>query len=676
MTENRDDIEVPVPSAEEQPTAVSSAPTEAPAEIHAEASAYDEDALASWHARGQERRTQRKRSAVSGIREAIAQWPTWQRWAFFVPMAVIVLVVLLAVVDIAVSAGRIHPGVVAAGVEIGGMSKEDAAAKLARTLPARMKDPVTVSFESTTWEVSASQIKAAPDSTGTAASAFTIGRSGGFVDRIADRAAAWFKPVDVAVPVTSDASATAEVIDGIAAKIDAAPVDAAVKIEGTEATIVPEVLGRAVDRTALETDILAALVNERKTVEAQVALVPVKVTQAGAQQALDDTKRMLSGPVKVTYESKTWEFSAAEIAKWIRFSVAASSGTTAASSTASESAETSPEAGYRLVAYISAAEASPTVTERVGEAGKPAVNASFKASGGTVVIVPSQDGVGPDVASLADTMTTVLKGGGERTVQLLTQRVKPDITTEDAKGMGIKERISTYTTTYAASNKPRVNNIHTLADAIDGALVPPGGTFSFNGTVGPRTAAKGYQEAPAIVNGVLVPQLGGGICQVGTTFFNAVFESGLPVVERHNHSLYISHYPKGRDATVSWGGPDFKFKNDTENWILVATGYSNSSLTISLYGTDPGYDVSSSTGPWTNIKAHGTKEVQDPALALGKRVIETSGTDGRTIIVKRTVKKNGAVIREDTFKSVYKAETEVVRVGTGPAPGTTPTTTP
>ena len=76
-------------------------------------------------------------------------------------------------------------------------------------------------------------------------------------------------------------------------------------------------------------------------------------------------------------------------------------------------------------------------------------------------------------------------------------------------------------------------------------------------------------EAPAIVQGRLVPQLGGGICQVGTTVFNTVFFSGLPVIERHNHSQYISHYPKGRDATVSWGGPDFKFKNDTKTWVLL-----------------------------------------------------------------------------------------------------------
>jgi vancomycin resistance protein YoaR len=203
-----------------------------------------------------------------------------------------------------------------------------------------------------------------------------------------------------------------------------------------------------------------------------------------------------------------------------------------------------------------------------------------------------------------------------------------------------------------------------LGDALDGTLIAPGKTFSFNGTVGQRTAEKGYQEANAIVNGKLVPQLGGGICQVGTTIFNTVFESGLPVTTRRNHSFYISHYPKGRDATVSWGGPDFKFRNDTENWVLISVSYTNSSVTIALYGTDPGYEVESETSEWRNIKKFKTEEVKDKAMAEGVRVVEDPGVDGKTITVKRIVSKDGKVLRKDSFVSVYKPKSEVVRVGT------------
>jgi vancomycin resistance protein YoaR len=230
--------------------------------------------------------------------------------------------------------------------------------------------------------------------------------------------------------------------------------------------------------------------------------------------------------------------------------------------------------------------------------------------------------------------------------------------------MGVKERISTYTTTYEASNQPRVNNIHLLGDALDGTLVEPGGTFSFNAAAGERTAEKGYQEANAIVNGKLVPQLGGGVCQVGTTVFNAVFESGLPVVERRNHSFYISHYPKGRDATVSWGGPDLKFKNDTKHWVLVSVSYTSSSITVSLYGTDPGYDVAARVGEWSGVKPFPTEEVKDADLPKGSRVVEDSGVSGRSITVKRIVTKDGKVVRTDSFVSNYKPKVQVVRVGT------------
>jgi vancomycin resistance protein YoaR len=367
---------------------------------------------------------------------------------------------------------------------------------------------------------------------------------------------------------------------------------------------------------------------------------------------------MVSGPVTLFYAEKQWEVAPETIGGWIGFR--RMEGTSVPT----------------LEAYVVSEDVSATVLPMVAEVGKPARDAGFSVSNGVVTIVPAEDGLQADAEDLAVRLTGVLKSTGERRAELTMHRVEPEITTEDAQGMGIVERISTFTTDYDSSNKPRVNNIHILADALDGTLIPPGGTFSFNETIGPRTAEKGYQEANAIVNGKLVPQLGGGICQVGTTIFNTVFFSGLPVVERHNHSQYISHYPTGRDATVSWGGPDFKFSNDTDHWVLVATGYTNSTITISLYGTNPGYEVTYDTGPWTNIVNPPIREVPDPTLPAGSRVVDEKGVSGRTVVVVRHVKKNGVEIRTDSFKSVYRAAEEVVRVGTGASSSTPTTTTP
>ncbi|HEX9093302.1 MAG TPA: VanW family protein, partial [Coriobacteriia bacterium] len=179
--------------------------------------------------------------------------------------------------------------------------------------------------------------------------------------------------------------------------------------------------------------------------------------------------------------------------------------------------------------------------------------------------------------------------------------------------------------------------------------------------------------------GKLVPQYGGGICQIGTTFFNTVFFSGLPVVERKNHSFYISHYPLGRDATVTWNGPNLRWKNDTSSWILIRVSYTNSSVTVSLYGTDPGYDVAYTTSAWSGMRAHPVKEIKDPTLPVGARVVEDGGVDGGNITVVRTVTKAGAVVRTDTFVSKYNPKEETVRVGTkpvSPPATTTPIPTP
>src|SRR5581483_3083796 len=129
------------------------------------------------------------------------------------------------------------------------------------------------------------------------------------------------------------------------------------------------------------------------------------------------------------------------------------------------------------------------------------------------------------------------------------------------------------------------------------ALIKPGETFSFNKTTGARTAAKGFLEAPVIVDGELTTGLGGGVCQVSTTVFNAAFEAGLPIVERVNHALYISHYPQGRDATVDYPDVDLKFRNDTGHWLLLRTFVGSSSLTVTLYGTPQHRRVVSTTSP-------------------------------------------------------------------------------
>ena len=157
-------------------------------------------------------------------------------------------------------------------------------------------------------------------------------------------------------------------------------------------------------------------------------------------------------------------------------------------------------------------------------------------------------------------------------------------------------------------------------------MIAPGETFSFNGTTGARTADKGFREAPVIINGELQTGLGGGVCQVSTTVFNAAYEAGLPIVSRTNHALYISHYPQGRDATVNYPDTDLKFTNDTGHWLLLRTWVGSSSLTVALYGTPVHRRVVSETcaarrdRPAAGEEGQRSEPLERPDRGRGERV--------------------------------------------------------
>ena len=575
------------------------------------------------------------------------------RTALIVLGALLVVVLLSAAVDGLASLGRIHPGVSVAGVRVGGKTPSQASAMLKAELPAKAAIPVTVKGAGRTWIVHATDVGAAFNYASLLDSAMSVGRSDGFLASIGQRFGAWFGGAKLPAPAIADPVKLDATLKRITGQIDVAPRDAAVSVSAKDVTVKPSATGVAVDRALLESELLGAFSSDARTVTVRATTAQPRITDAEADAARATVVKMLAGPVSVTFAKKSWSLSVNELAAMI----------------STPATQTTGSAGWVLDPQISAADASKTIVAKVGSAlGTPPRNARFATSGGTVTIIASRNGVGPDVADFARNLTAVLKAdGAERTVALRST-VTPPATTAVAHNMGIHTRISTFSTTYDGSNAPRTNNIHMLGAALDGKLIPPGGVFSLNGYVGERTAAKGYEVANAIVKGKLVPQLGGGICQVGTTLFNTVFFSGMPVLERENHSFYISHYPKGRDATVSWGGPDLKWKNTTSSWMLLSVAYSSDSITISLYGTDPGYDVSYTTSDFTKITPYPTQQVKDPTLPTGVKVVQDPGEDGMTCTVTRTVKQGSKAIRVDTFKSVYKPKIEVVNVGTAGSP--------
>jgi hypothetical protein len=158
-----------------------------------------------------------------------------------------------------------------------------------------------------------------------------------------------------------------------------------------------------------------------------------------------------------------------------------------------------------------------------------------------------------------------------------------------------------------------------------------------------------------IIGSLVLPSIGGGVCQTATTLFNDAFEIGLPILERTNHNLYLSHYPLGRDATVSWGGPDFKFKNDLTHGILITTSYTDSTLTFTFYGTNEHRRVVAKTSPQKNWSGPSMNYAVDPNAARGSvKVVSGTGEKGFDVTVDRTVyDASGRELRHNVFQSHY-----------------------
>ncbi len=246
-------------------------------------------------------------------------------------------------------------------------------------------------------------------------------------------------------------------------------------------------------------------------------------------------------------------------------------------------------------------------------------------------------------------------------IPLQIKTIEPKITTDKANNLGIKELIGVGNSVFRGSIPNRVYNINLAASRFQGILIAPGEVFSFNKILGDVSSFTGYRQAYVIQNGKTILGDGGGVCQVSTTFFRALLNAGLPIVERNQHSYRVGYYeqdsPPGFDATIFVPSVDLKFKNDTSNYILIQTGVdlNNLSLTFYLYGTKDGREVNISKPVITNQTPAPPDIYQDdPTLPKGQTKQIDFAAPGANVYFTRTVTKNGKVIISDKFVSNYQ----------------------
>ena len=309
----------------------------------------------------------------------------------------------------------------------------------------------------------------------------------------------------------------------------------------------------------------------------------------------------------------------------------------------------------------------PTPTSRFRRSvDRPPSDAAFVVSGSSVTVKPSLPGLGLDVAAARKAILAAALSPTERTARLVVERTAPERTTREARAMGITGLVAGYTTTYGGEPN-RLHNVRLVAQLVDGALIAPGAGFSFNKTTGERTPERGFLEAPVIINGELQNGIGGGVCQVSTTVFNAAFDAGLSITSRTNHALYISHYPQGRDATVNYPDTDLRFQNDTNRWLLLRLRR-GLELTVNLYGTPVNRRVEVETAPLEVTGAPAVKRIPDPSIWEGERITQEVGEPSRKTAVTRRVYTADGKLYDTTWASYYRSEPTLVRYGTRSGP--------
>ncbi|WP_440349237.1 VanW family protein [Melissospora conviva] len=306
----------------------------------------------------------------------------------------------------------------------------------------------------------------------------------------------------------------------------------------------------------------------------------------------------------------------------------------------------------RLTGHVDAKRLRDALVDELPKVEREAKDATVTIAGGKPKVVPDRAGRRLDVSTLAGDLIAVLARTDDRTVSAGFRPVQAKTTAKDVAKLGIREKVAGFTTYFTGGIAlPRNHNIAVVADTVDGVVIKPGEVFSLNGFTGERGYAQGYKDAPVILNGKLVPAVGGGISQFTTTLFNAIYYAGLEDVFHQPHSYWYSRYPSVIESTIFYPSLDFKFRNNTPNGIVLDTSYNDSSITVTVWGTKVYDKVTTEWGPKRNISNPRTVHLED-----GPSCLATNGTQGFSQDAWRIFVKNGKEVKRERFSWTYDAE--------------------
>lgn len=291
-------------------------------------------------------------------------------------------------------------------------------------------------------------------------------------------------------------------------------------------------------------------------------------------------------------------------------------------------------------------------------------------------VIPDKDGV--DLAITIEEAKAILAEDKEE-YSIPLKITKAKVTVAELGTKAFPNRLSNFTTRYDAGNVSRTANLRIATRKINEYVVQPGETFSYNKALGKRSVENGYKEAAVFENGGVTNGIGGGICQISTTLYNAVLQANLEIVERHNHSFVTSYADPGKDATVVYGALDFKFKNNRKYPIKIVASLNSGVASVSIFGLkeEVEYNVKIVSNIIERIPC-AVERIEDPSLPSGMEKTVTAGTNGcRSVTYKYVYAQSGELVsKTELSRDTYSTIKKTIKVGTGGVQQTTSTVTP
>jgi vancomycin resistance protein YoaR len=575
----------------------------------------------------------------------------WRRVA--VAVVAIALVVGLLGLAFAGSPARVPKGVQIAGIDVGGLKPSQARTKLERLSLAVADRPVVFRAGGRRWKLTAKELEVRVNWGRAVSSALHEG-DGPAPVRGFRRLGVRLFGADIAPAAEAYDPALQYELDRISRRVNRVHRDASLSLRRGKPVVAAARNGLAIDRPAAARTIVQALASLERplTVRLPVKIDPPRVTTVDLRPVATQLRTVLSAPVRLVVGQAQFEVAPYRIARVLDL----------------------PHDGSAEL-RITSLDGDPFLARLSRSAERAPRNADFAPVKNGVRLVPARNGISVNAAATGRAILRAALSPANRVARVVLKTTRPSRTTAEARRLGIHDIVGTYTTIYGGVPN-RIHNVQLVAHLIDHHFIAPGEEFSFNKTTGVRDASKGFLEAPVIINGELQTGLGGGVCQVSTTVFNAAYDAGLKITARTNHALYISHYPLGRDATVNYPDTDLRFVNDTKHWLLLRTFVGSYSLTVTVYGTSPHRRIATTTAPLTVTGPVPVQTTPDPTLPVGTTVVEEAGSPPLETSVERKVyTRTGRLLYDDNWASHYRGELQLERVGTKkPPPKPKPTT--